>query len=135
MKREMRKNRRKEKEQHPCRSCQVRYVSPKPQSPAPLPASSPVQEVRDVRRAWVLHPMLWNPEVWGVAYFPHNTSSCPGILTAAFPGVPHQEKVVLRGDWSHRAGPEGLGFYPTQTMSATWYMHPDSHVPTLSGLF
>lgn len=54
---------------------------------------------------------------------------------AAFPGVPHQEGKMFRGDWSHRAGAEELHFRLPQTMTATWHMHPDTYVPTPHGLF
>lgn len=47
------------------------------------------------QKAWGLHPVLWNPVVWGVAYFPHSTvQECRQQLS---PGVPHQEGLMFRG--------------------------------------
>lgn len=76
-------------------SCQARHVSPKPESPTPLGS---FLTCTGSQKAWVLHPRLWSPEVWGVAYFPHNTRSCPEMWMAGFPGVPYQEGVMFRGD-------------------------------------
>lgn len=72
----------------------------------------------------MLHPVLWGPEVWGTVCFPHHNSSCPGRLPAAFPGVPRQEGVVIRCDWCHRAGPEGLDRLPQASAPRRMCPHP-----------